>query len=248
MGNTILLTTGELLILKVRMVKKQLTSKKVPIRKRKNFFMGAGMRIDFTKEDYGEFGKILKNYAKTNNWSLKKEKAENGGYSVFVSSKSNSAEEVLNFINNIKSLFEKFEKIWGDGRIFYPDDYTNIKYYDMGDPDNLFLGIHRFSDMMVINIYSKNAIELDKEDPEIAQEIFGDYMVDGNKLLNVRVVNDDRPVLIGANGWGIFWVKFIIFSIISGLYLGLFWGVIVGFVSVIIYNVLIATIKDLFGR
>ena len=133
---------------------------------------------------------ILQNYAKTNKWNLKKEKVGDEGYSILVTSKSSSAEEVLNFINKIKSLFGNFEEIWDDGRTFYPDDHTNIKYYDMGDEENLLLGMHRFSEMMVINILSKNALELDREDPEIAHEIFGNYAVDGDKLLNVRVVND----------------------------------------------------------
>jgi len=163
---------------------------KVSIRKKKNLFIGVGMRMDFTKEDYKKFEKILQKYAKNNKWHLEKEKVGNEGYSIMISSKSTSAEEVLNFIEKIKSLFGEIQKVWGDGREAYPDDYTNIKYYDLGgDEENLLLGIHRFSEMMVINILSKNAIKLDKEDPEIAQEIFGDYMVDGNKLLNVRVVN-----------------------------------------------------------
>jgi len=171
--------------------KKQSASKSVPLRKRKNLFIGVGMRMDFSKEDYKKFEKILQDYAKTNKWNLKKEKVENEEYSIMITSKSNSAEEVLNFIKKIKSLFDDIQKKWGDDREVYPDDYTNIKYYDLGgDEENLLLGIHRFSEMMVINILSKNAIKLDREDPEIAQEIFGDYMVQGNKLLNVRIVND----------------------------------------------------------
>jgi hypothetical protein len=164
---------------------------KVPIRKRKNLFIGVGMRMDFAKEDYKKLEKILQKYAKTNKWKLEKEKVRNEGYSIMITSKSNSAEEVLNFIKKIKSLFWEIQKEWGDDREVYSDDYTNIKYYDLGgDEENLLLGIHRFSEMIVINILSKNAVKLDKEDPEIAQEIFGDYRVDGNKLLNVRVVND----------------------------------------------------------
>ncbi len=171
--------------------KKQSTSKNIPIRKRKNLFIGVGMRIDFSKEDYKKFEKTLQNYAKTNKWNLEKEKVGNEGYSIMITSKSTSAEEVLNFIKKIKSLFSDIQKGWGNGREVYPDDYTNIKYYDFGgDEENLLLGIHRFSEMMVINILSKNAIKLDKEDTEIAQEIFGDYMVDGNKLLNVKIIND----------------------------------------------------------
>lgn len=176
--------------------KKQRGSHKVLIRKKKNFFIGVGMRMDFAKEDYKKFEKILQRYAKTNNWKLGKEKVENEGYSIMITSKSTSAEEVLSFIKAIKSLFGEIQKGWGDDREVYPDDYTNIKYYDLGgDEENLLLGIHRFSEMMVINILSKNAIRLDKEDPEIAQEIFGDYGVDGNKLLNVRVINGSNEGL-----------------------------------------------------
>lgn len=176
---------GEQLILKIKMVGKQ---SKTPIRKKKNLFIGVGMRMDFTKEDYKKFEKILQKYAKTNKWKLEKEKVGKEGYSIMITSKSTSAEEVLNFIKKIKSLFGEIQKEWGGAREVYPDDYTNIKYYDLGgDEGNLLLGINRFSEMMMINILSKNAVKLNKEDPEIAQEIFGDYMVDGNKLLNVLV-------------------------------------------------------------
>ncbi len=69
----------------------------------------------------------------------------------------------------------------------YTDEYTNIKYYDInGNEENLLLGIPRFSEMMVINIMSKNALELHNKDSEIASKIFGDYVIDENILLNVR--------------------------------------------------------------
>lgn len=169
--------------------KKQSTSKKVPIRKRKNLFIGVGMRIDFTKEDYKKFEKTLKNYTKANKWNLEKEKVGEEGYSILINSKPNlSPEEVLDFIDKIESMLKDIQDGLGGGRLIYPDDYTNIKYYDLGgDEENLLLGIHRFSEMMVINILSKNAIELHNEDPEIASKIFSDYAVDGNKILNVRL-------------------------------------------------------------
>lgn len=169
------------------MNKKPSTSKKVPIRKRKNLFIGVGMRVDFTKEDYKKYGnKILKNYSKINKWNLKKEKMEEG-YSVMINSKSGlSAEDTLNFIEKINSMLKDIQKELKDGQLVYPDEYTTIKNYE-----NLLLGIFRFSDMMVINITPKNAITLHNEDPEIASKIFGDYGCDGKKLLNLRVVNDN---------------------------------------------------------
>jgi len=78
---------------------------KVPIRKKKNLFIGIGMRMDFSKEDYKKFEKVLQSYAKANKWKLGKEKVGNEGYSIMITSKSTSAEEILNFIKKIKSLF-----------------------------------------------------------------------------------------------------------------------------------------------
>lgn len=154
----------------------------------------------------------------------------------------------MNFIENIKYLGEKFEKELGENS-FYSDTHTNFKYYGSEEyGENLLLGVHRFSGMMVINITLKNALKLDKEDSEIAQEIFGDYIADGNKLLNVRVVNDDYYTFDDKNSWIYFWIKFIIFSILFVYLFGLIWGVIIGFVAVIIWNIIWVLIRDLFLR
>lgn len=66
------------------------------------------------------------------------------------------------------------------------------------------------------------------------------------RKVNFLIVEDNRPVLIGANGWTPEVIKFIIFSFISSLYLGLFWGLIVGFFLVPVWNVAVATFRDLF--
>lgn len=175
------------------MVKKQSTSTSTSIRKRKNLFIGVGMRVDFTFEDYKQYSKILENYTKSNNWKLKKEKIDNEGYSIMINPKlpNLSAEEVLIFIKKIDSMLNDIQEKMGEEELVYPDDYTNIKYYDIGSEENFLLGIHRFSEMMIINITSKNAMQLHNEDPEMAQNIFGNYGVDGDKFLNVRLAYDD---------------------------------------------------------
>ncbi|MCK5039671.1 MAG: hypothetical protein KAR87_01750 [Candidatus Aenigmarchaeota archaeon] len=85
--------------------------KETSIRKRKNLFVGVGMKIDFTIENYNKYNKILRNYAKSNKWELEKEKVGNEGYSTLISLKSGlSAEEVLKFINKIESLLAEIQK------------------------------------------------------------------------------------------------------------------------------------------
>lgn len=65
-------------------------SSRTPISKKKNFFVGAGMKIDFLKEDYKKIEKILQKYVTSNNWNLEKEIVEEG-YSVMIQSNSTTA-------------------------------------------------------------------------------------------------------------------------------------------------------------
>src|SRR3989344_4396243 len=123
------------------MNKKTINFKKVSLRKKKNLFVAVGMRIDFTKEDYKKFDKTLKDYSEEGIWKLEKEKVGKWGYTIMIIPKNNlSAEDVLDFINAIRSMLNEIQKGLKDGQLVYPDDYTNIEYYDVGgDKENPLL-------------------------------------------------------------------------------------------------------------
>jgi len=168
------------------MVKKQSTSK-TSIQK-KDFFLSVVMALHLTNEIYQKYENIIKSWSYSKNWDLKKQKGNETGMSyIIIKPKSDlSADNVLKFIQEIKCMLIDMQENMLEEELFEVEDYTNIEYLGSNESNSL-LSIYRFSNMLIINIMSENAVKLHNEDPEMAQDIFGNYGIEGDKFLNVRL-------------------------------------------------------------
>lgn len=154
------------------------------VKKKEISFVLASMRLDLTKEQYKDLNKLISDYAKKNKWKLMKEK-EDEGYSISLVIGKASPKQVFNFIENIKKMLKEIDEIIGVEA--YPDNYTDIQYWDFGD--KRMIAFKRYSNMMLMNIMEDDAIRLDKENTELATAIFGDYYIQDDEFHNVRIGN-----------------------------------------------------------
>lgn len=146
-------------------------------------FVSTSMTLHLTKEQYKDLEKIINAHSKKNKWKSQKKKMEEG-YSVTILKSNPSPKQAFTFIQNIQKMLDDIDETIG--KEAYPDNYTSIQYYDLGEKE--MIAFSRYSGMMILNIMSDDALRLEKENQQLTSEIFGQYVLgDDGRFLNVRM-------------------------------------------------------------